>query len=187
MLANVASTKKKITEKIPVSKSGNPVKSFSRSDFNTLVNSIINDIDYSMETVKYMNGQLVDKHIPVTRDFREKIVMPVLINAGVSKKDAKDAIESYEYTEKQTSCLYDFIADSVYQYLDSGKKFVFPNRKDFVGSIYLRDIDESEFERDMRDIKDHSTIIGKRKEKIDKHKTLVKKSSCPKWNKHIIL
>ena len=165
---------------------GNVIYSFSKTDFNEVVNSMLNDPDYQMETVKIVDGKLTDCTTPVIKEFREKMFVPVLMKAGVERKDAVDIADTHPFSNNQTSCMYDFLSDVLYQYMDSGKKFNFPNRRDFSGSIHLKDIDEEVVERDVRDIKDHRTIIGHKKEKREKHKTIVKKSSCPTWKRHVI-
>ena len=50
----------------------------------------------------------------------------------------------------------------------------------------LKDIEEQTVERDIRDIHDHKTIVGHKKEKRAAHKTIVKKSTCPTWLRHVM-
>lgn len=167
-------------------KNGNIIHSFSKTDFNELINALINDVDYQMETVKIVDGQLTDFSAPIVKEVREKLLIPVLMKAGVDRNEATEIASTFRYSNSQTTCLYDFIADALYQYMDAGKKFNFPNRYDFNGSIHLKDVEEEVVERDVRDIKDHRTIIGHKKEKRNSHKTIVKKSSCPLWMRHVL-
>ena len=178
--------KEELIANVKRGKNGNVIHSFSKTDFNELINAMINDPEYQMETVKTVDGQITDFSTPVVREVREKMLIPVLIKAGVDKADAASIAETFRYSNNQTGCLYDFIADALYQYMDAGKKFNFPNRRDFIGSIHLKDVDEEIVERDIRDIKDPKTITGHKKEKRGKHKTIVKKSSCPAWKRHAI-
>lgn len=178
--------KDELKKNVKKGKNGNKIHSFSKSDFNDLVNSMINDVEYKMETVKIIDGKVTDCSTPVVEEVRQKIILPVLIKAGVDKKDAEELAMKYKYSNNQTTCLYDFISDILYQYMDAGKKFNFPNRRDFVGSIHLKENDKEVVERDIRDIKDHKTITGHKKEKRDSHKTIVKKSSCPAWMRHVL-
>ena len=131
-----------------------------------------------METVQVVDGKLTNVKTPVVEDFRTKFIQPILTEFGVPKEDAGKIASDYRFKNSQTSVLYNFIADAVYQYIDADKKFNFPNRKDFCGSIYLKENDEAVVERDIRDIKDHKTITGHKKERRMKHKTIVKKSTC---------
>jgi hypothetical protein len=178
--------KEELKKNVKTGKKGNKIHSFSKSDFNSLINSMINDVAYTMDTVKIVDGVITNCSIPVVEEVRQKIILPVLIKAGVEKKDAEELAMTFKYSNYQTACLYDFIADALYQYMDAGKKFNFPNRKDFTGSIHLKEIDDDIVERDIRDIKDHKTVIGHKKEKRESHKTIVKKSSCPGWMRHVL-
>lgn len=167
-------------------KNGNIIHSFSKTDFNEMINAMINDPEYQMETVKVVDGELTNFSTPVVKEVRDKLLIPVLMKAGVDKAEATELASTFRYSNNQTSCLYDFVVDAIYQYMDAGKKINFPNRQDFNGSIYLKDVDEEIVERDIRDIKDHKTIIGHKKEKRGRHKTIVKKSSCPAWMRHVL-
>lgn len=167
-------------------KSGGLIHSFSRTDFNNLFAAFINDPAHEMETVQIVDGKLTPVKTAVVREFREKFIVPILIEYGVSKEEAQKAVEDYKFKTSQVSTAYEFIAEIVYQYLEAGKKFNFPSRKDFQGSIHLKDIPEGTVERDIRDIKDHKTVIGHKKEKRDTHKTLVKKSTAPVWLRHVL-
>jgi hypothetical protein len=175
-----------LAKSIKKSKKGDKIRSFSRSDFNELLNAMLNDPKYEMETVQVVDGKLTNVKTPVVEDFRTKFIQPILTEFGVPKEDAGKIASDYRFKNSQTSVLYNFIADAVYQYIDADKKFNFPNRKDFCGSIYLKENDEAVVERDIRDIKDHKTITGHKKERRMKHKTIVKKSTCPTWQRHVL-
>ena len=92
-------------------KNGNIIHSFSKTDFNELINALINDLDYQMETVKIVDGQLTDFSAPIVKEVREKLLIPVLIKAGVDRNEATEIASTFRYSNSQTSCLYDFIAD----------------------------------------------------------------------------
>lgn len=185
-MAKFIDVKKELIAGVKKSKSGAPIHSFSKSDFNTLINAMLNDPTYEMETVKMEDGKLVNVTTPVVRELREKFIKPILVDFGVPKTDAERIADDYTFKSSQTAVLYNFIADAIYQYMDAGKKFNFPNRKDFSGSVNIQEIDEKVVERDLRDIKDRSKVIGHKKEKRDKHKVLVKKSVCPTWMRHVM-
>lgn len=165
---------------------GNAIHSFSRSDFNSLFGAFINDPKHEMETVQLVDGKLTNITTPVVKEFRDKFITPILVEYGISKEEAVKAADDYRFKNAQVSAAYDFIAEILYQYLDAGKKFTFPNRKDFQGSIHLKEVAEATVERDIRDIKDHKTVIGHKKEKRAKHKTIVKKSTAPVWLRHVL-
>ena len=178
--------KETLSANIKRGKSGNKIRSFSRTDFNDMVNAMLNDPSYEMESVKVVDGKLTEVSTPVVRELREKLIVPLLTEAGVDKTEAQRIANEYHFKNPQTSSMYEFVADAVYQYMDADKKFNFPNRKDFTGSIYLKENEPTTVERDVRDIKDHKTIIGHKKEKRAAHKTIVKKSTCPAWLRHVM-
>ena len=178
--------KESLAKNIKKGKKGNKIKSFSKTDFNTLINAMLNDPAYEMESVKIVDGQLTNVSTAVVRELREKFITPILIEAGIDKEDAAKIAAGYKFTSAQTSMMYEFIADAIYQYIDADKKFNFPNRTNFTGSIYLKENDETTVERDIRDIKDRKSIIGHKKEKRAAHKTIVKKSTCPNWLRYVI-
>ena len=178
--------KENLSKNIKRGKNGNKIRSFSRTDFNDMINAMLNDPSYEMESVKVVDGELTNVTTPVIRDLREKLIVPILTEAGVEKSEAQRIASEYHFKSNQTSMMYEFIADAIYQYMDADKKFNFPNRKTFTGSIYLKDIEEQTVERDIRDIHDHKTIVGHKKEKRAAHKTIVKKSTCPTWLRHVM-
>ena len=178
--------KAELAKSIKKNKKGNNIRSWSRTDFNALLGAFINDLAYMMHTVRIVDGKLTEVSTPVVKEFREKFIVPILIKYGVDKDEAAKAAADYEFKSSQVGTAYEFIGEFLYQYLDAGKKFTFPSRKDFQGSIFLQENDAAKVERDIRDIKDHRTVIGHKKEKRDKHKTLVKKSTCPAWLRHVL-
>ena len=182
-MSSVKETKKEIRSRVKTNAKGNIIPSFSREEFNRLLNATMNDLGYEAEIVAVSGGELETKSIPVTKQFREKFIRPILIDAGVPKDDADKIIDSYQFRNAQTEILYDLIADALYNFMDCGKKFNFHNHKDFNGSIYLKDVAEADVERDIRDMKTKE-ITGRKKEKREKHRTLAKKSTCPKWLRH---
>lgn len=186
MYNSFAEAKAALKDGVKKSKKGTKIKSFSKNDFNILINALLNDSKYNMETVSIVDGKLTNVSTPIIEDLRTKFIMPILIEFGVPKTDAARIVDEYKFKSGQTQVLYNFIIEAIYQYIDSDKKLNFPARKDFTGSIHLNEVEETMVERDIRDIKDHKTIVGHKKEKRAKHKTLVKKSTCPVWLRHTI-
>lgn len=179
--------KEELVKSIKKSKKGDKViHSFSRTDFNALFGAYINDPTHVMETVQIVDGNVTNVKTEVVREFREKFILPILVEYGIAKEEAEKAVNDYKFKNSQVAGIYEFIAEILYQYIDAGKKFNFPNRKDFQGSIHLKAIPSAIVERDLRDIKDHKTIIGHKKEKRDSHKTIVKKSTAPNWLRHVL-
>ena len=178
--------KAKLRAGVKKGKNGNDIHSFSKTDFNDLVNALLNDPDHQMETVKLVDGELTNVTTPVVAELREKLFVPILQRGGMDKADAQDLAKTFHFNGASTSNMYEFVSEALYNYLDAGKKFNFPNRKTFCGSVYFKDVDENVVVRDIRDIKDHKTIMGHKKDRQEAHKTIVKKSTCPTWLRHVL-
>ena len=178
--------KKELLASVKKGKNGKPIHSFSKGDFAELVASALNDTAYEMETVAIAGGEVKEVKTPVIKNLREKFIKPILEHYGVPKEEVENFVNEYQFKVNQCSTLYDFIADMVFQYMDAGKKFTLPNRKNFTGSFHMDEIPETVVERDVRAIADRSKIKGHKKEKRTAHKVLVKKSSCPAWQRFVI-
>lgn len=179
MSKTVKETKLEIAAAVKKSAKGKKIVSFSRTDFNTLANSYLNDVNYEMETVTKDGDKIVPVKSTPVKEFREKIIMPVLIEGGVPKEDAAKLATEYQFKKSQTDVMYDVSADLVHQFLDCGKKFSFPNREDFTGSIQYNEIEAAEGNKEYTNPKTKEKFT--RKEKRKAHKVLAKKSSCPSW------
>jgi len=178
--------KESLRGKVKHGKNGNVIYSFSKTDFNDMVNALLNDGEHSMETIKLIDGTATEVSTPVVQEFRENFLVPILMKAGMDKNDAQQLAQTWHFNSSSTKNMYDLVSEMLYQYLDADKKFNFPNRKNFAGSIHLKEVKEATVTRTLRDIKDHKTITGTKTEKQETHKTLVKKSTCPAWLRHVL-
>jgi len=174
-MTSLNETMKRITSNIKKSKKGNPIGSFSRNDFNQLVNAYMNDTSYQMDYCVIRDGKKEVQTIPVVKEFREKVLVPLLVEFGVDKQEAVRVIDSYKFKQNQTDGFYELIMDIVYRYMETGKKLNFPSREDFNGSIRLKDIEGG-------------VTVNREGKKVERknHKSLVKKSSCPSWLRHAL-
>lgn len=179
MSKTVNEVKLEIASMVKKSKKNKPIKSFSRSEFDKLANAWMNDMNYEMVTVSKEDDKIVEKVCNPVRDFREKMIYPVLVEAGVPKEDASKLANEYEWKNSQTAAMFNVVTDIQHQYLDAGKKITLPARKDFVGSIQYNEVEAYEGEKEYTNPQTNTKI--KRKEKRGSHKILAKSSSCPKW------
>jgi hypothetical protein len=171
-----------IKSKVSVSNKGGsprPVKSWSRSDFDRLAKALVNDVNYTIDSVTIKNGKPEKKEIKPVQLYRNAI-RQILIDFGVDKEEAKRIMdESYEI--RSVDGLYELASEIIYKYIEAGKKFDFIPRQDFVGSLTLREIGET--------VTEHKTISKNGepaktiKVKKQKHKQLEKKSKAPRWLK----
>lgn len=166
----------KIKSNVSVSKSGKVKKTFSRTDFDKLLIAFMNTPDYSTEIAKTKDGKMVTETIYPVKAFR-KFVGKVLAKCGADAQEVAKMEQEFEFTNVDD--LYYFISEYLMVYMDAGKKFDFPTKENFSGSISLKDVEET--------IGEYRPINGDSKEpfkiKTKSHKILEKKSKAPKWLK----
>lgn len=164
-----------IKANVSTSKSGKPVKSFSRSDFDKLAKAYLNSPDYVIEAAGTKGGEMVTKQIESVKLFRG-MIQRILIDFGVDKQEAATILDASKEI-KNVDGIYELCSELVYQYMNAGKKFDFITREDFAGSLTLKEMGETTTE--------HTDIRTKEKYKISKkpHKLLDKKSKAPSWLK----
>jgi hypothetical protein len=163
-----------IRSNVTMSKKGKPVKSFSKSDFDRLAKAFLNERGYKTEVVGTKEGSMVTKEVLPVDEFRGMIKI-ILQDFGVDKQEAQKMIDSYEI--HNVDGLYELCSELLYQYMNAGKKFDFMPKKDFVGSMSIKEVAAAEgLFTDIR-TKEKITI------KKEAHKLLEKKSKCPKWLK----
>lgn len=163
------------------------VNTFSRSDFDDITKAVLNDKNYEVEVYSTKSGEVVNKTCNPSKAFRHGFMKKMLIDAGLDKHDAEAKVENYVFTN--VDGIYEFVTESLYAYLETGKKFNFQTKKDFKGSILLSDVESETKERrvmtpmakgEKADPNNIKTITVK----TDKHKKLRCKSSAPQWLKH---
>lgn len=164
-----------IKANVSVSKSGKPVRSFSRSDFDKLAKAYLNTVDYKIESVAVKDGELVTKEIEPVKALRG-MIQRILLDFGVDKQEAA-RVMSEAYEIRNVDGIYELCSELIYKYMEAGKKFDFIPRMDFVGSLTLKEVGDT--------ITEHKDIRTGEKIKVEKkaHKVLDKKSKVPKWLK----
>lgn len=165
---------------VAVSKSGKVKKTFSKADYDRLLKALLNDTGYKTEYCTVKGGEMVTKEVEVTKMFRESIKR-ILINFGVDKQEAEKMVTDYQFTN--VDGWYELAAESIYKYIEAGKKYDFPTRQDFKGSLTLKEVDESTGTFTSIRKKGDKTPPEEFKIKTKKHKVLEKKSKAPAWLK----
>lgn len=155
-------------------KDGKMKATFSRRMYNDIVNAMVNDENYEVENVQFKGGELVVTKSTPMKEFRTKLIGPILSEIRMDPLDAEKFIKNYEFTKGQTDGFYDLACSSIMEYMKTGKSFRFPNKKDFVAAISLREMPESVYVNPNNG----------NKTKREGFVTLVKKSTCPVWKRH---
>ena len=155
------------------SKDGTVKSSFSRKFYNDVACAVLNDPDYEFDEIRIRNGKPTKITSTPSREFRERIIAPILSTMDVDNDDIKKFVQDYEFTQAQAATIYDLASAINWEYMNTGKILRLPSKETFVGSINLKDIDESIYENKKTGVK------TKRKA----HKALLKRSTTPSWCK----
>ena len=135
----------------PKSDKKNLGAAFSKNNFDAMLYAMLNDIEFKEEVVKYSGGTASIEEVEnvmITQEFR-KFLKNVLTDAGMDPDDAA-IVESKDFEIKSVEGLYELSASSIYQFCSLGHKFNLLPKKDFVGSIGIREYDEDEKIREVR-------------------------------------
>ncbi len=151
---------------------------FNKQAFDTLVTSLLNDVDYEVETAVADDTQeagfRIEKSQPV-KEFRKSIEQ-LLIDAGVDKVEAAHQAQTAEI--KTINGMHEIVSESIYHYLKAGKKFTFLTKPDFAGEIVTNEVEEG--------IQSHSNPqdrTAKIEQSVKQHTKLKSKPSVPDWLK----
>ena len=144
---------------------------FNKAEFDDLTLSMLNS-DYSTEVVKRRHDEDVSsKEINVSKDFRNKFIKPILLDAGLDKIEAENLANEYE-----------FISETITSYMETGKSFRFLPKEDMSAIIKITEKDEYTRDRKTNQTDDKGEPIYSTIE-YDKHRVIKSKSSAPKNKK----
>lgn len=154
------------------------INRFNKKNFNTLALAIANDTDFKIQVAKKTGDTCELEDVMVTKEFR-KWCKKFAEKLGVDSAESEKILTS-EFKIDTVEGLTDFMATAIYEYMNAGNRFDFPNREDFQGGLYIKNIDESTSVRDAKNPKDGS-YIGTFETHKKKHKILAVKSTCPTY------
>ena len=165
---------------VSVSKGGKVKKTFSRTDFDTLLKAMLNETDYSTEYCSTKAGEMVKKTVQPVKMFRESLKR-VLTSFGVDSHDAEKIVSEYKFTN--VDGWYELMSEIIYRYMEADKKFDFPTREDFKGSMSLKSVDQAVGTYSTIQKKGETGPVEKFNIETKAHKVLEKKSKAPAWLK----
>ena len=154
------------------------INRFNKKNFNTLALAIANDTDFKIQVAKKSGDTCELEDVMVTKEFR-KWCKKFAEKLGVDSAESEKVL-SNDFKIDTVDGLTDFMSAAIYEYMNAGNRFDFPNREDFQGGMYIKDIAESTTVRDAKNPKDGS-YIGTFETHKKKHKVLAVKSSCPTY------
>ena len=157
------------------------IRQFSKKNFEKLLKAMLNDVDFKTTVAKIKNKEVSSvEEIEVTKNFR-KFCQKIIEKFGVDKKES-ERILTDEFSFDNVSGLYEFFATAMYLYIEKGNRFDLIPKKDFKGSICLK-----EEKKTSKTTAAHSPqtreYLGDFEITKDDHKVLVVKSTCPSYLK----
>ena len=154
---------------------------FNKKNFESLMKAMLNDPKFETEVAKIKKGELdtVEK-IEVSQGFR-KFCKRIIEKSGVDKKES-ERILTDEFVFENVDGLYEFFATALYLYIENGNRFDLIPKKDFKGSIALKNVKETSKTAEAFSPQTRESL-GKFKTTKKAHKELVVKSSCPSYLK----
>ena len=161
-----------------VKQKGKNVNSFSKKNFNTLATALVNDNNFKVNVAKKVGGECQLEEVMVTSEFR-KWCKKLVEKAGVDSAESEKVL-SDDFKINDVTAVVDFMTAAIYEYMNAGNRFDLPDREDFHGGFYLKDVEEKTTTRDAKNPKDGS-YIGTFETTKKKHKILAAKSSCPTY------
>jgi hypothetical protein len=154
---------------------------FNKKNFEKLMKAMLNDPDFKTEVAHAKKDKLDSvEEIEVSKEFR-KFCKRIIEKAGVDKAES-ERILTDEFTFDNVSGLYEFFATAMYLYIEQGNRFDLLPKKDFKGSISLKEVKKSSktssshHPQTREYLGDYETIK-------ESHKILAIKSSCPSYLK----
>lgn len=155
---------------------------FNKKNFEKLMKTMINDPNFKTEMVKVKKGQLDSvEEIEVSKEFR-KFCKKIVEKAGVDKTES-ERILTDEFMVDSVSGLYEFFATAMYLYIKAGNRFDLIPKKNFKGSIAIKNIEKSSKTSEAFSPQTRESL-GKFEVTKDSHDILVVKSSCPSFLKN---
>lgn len=152
---------------------------FNKKNFEKLMKAMLNDPEFKTEVANAKKGQLESvEEIEVSKGFR-KFCKRVIEKAGVDKAES-ERILSEEFTFDNVSGLYEFFATALYLYIEQGNRWDFIPKKDFKGSIALKEVKKSSKTSSAHSPKTRE-YLGDYETTKEEHKVLSVKSSCPSY------
>lgn len=138
-MSNFAEAKKAIEEKYK-SKDGKVRKTWNRQEFNEIATAIMNDPDYTSVAYTVKGDDLVETQTKEVADLRKVMIGSVAKATGADSAEVTKLINEHEFP---TLPIAGVVADMITEYLETGKAFAFPRKKDLQGSIIIESKEET--------------------------------------------
>lgn len=152
---------------------------FNKKTFTKLINSMAAETDLTAEIVNVSKGEIKSKEeLELSKTFRSW-VRKVVESAGVDPSESEIVLKE-EFKIPNMDWLYDFFAEAIWMYIESGNRFDLHQKEDFQGTLFIKEVDESKSITHARNPQTHEEL-GDYETTSKKHRSLGVKSTCPKY------
>jgi hypothetical protein len=183
MAKNVISVKEVLEEMSASRKSDGKFdyNRFNKKNFEKLMKAMLNDPEFKTEVAHAKKNELESvEEIEVSKGFRQ-FCKRIIEKAGVDKAES-ERILTDEFTFDNVSGLYEFFATALYLYIENGNRFDLIPKKDFKGSIAIKEVKKTTKTSSSHHPKTRE-YLGDYETTKEEHKILSVKSSCPSYLK----
>ena len=158
-----------------IAQKGKNPNRFNKKNFAILATALANDTNFKVSVGKKVGSEFQLEDVMITEEFR-KWCKKLVESAGLDKAESEKVLSS-DFKIEDVEALTNFMTAAIYEFMAAGNKFEFPERADFKGSIYLKNVDETTVVKDRKNPKDGS-FLGKYEINKKAHKILAVKSKC---------
>ena len=152
---------------------------FNKKNFEKLMKTMLNNPNFTTQVAKVKNGELESvEEIEVSKGFR-KFCKKIIEKSGVDKTES-ERILTEEFMFDNVDGLYEFFATALYLYIEKGNRFDLIPKKDFKGSIAIKEVKKSSKTSSAYSPQTRE-YLGDYEVTKESHKVVAVKSSCPSF------
>lgn len=147
---------------------------FSKKKKSVLTQALLNDVDYEVDIIKTKDGAFETETIKPVEEFRKQFIGKLLVDNGIDKAQAEQAVREYQYSQKQCEAFYPVQMEDAEQFMRAGYALKFLDKPDFSASVKMSEVPD----RVTSGKVPGTDTVTKTREK--EHMVLTKKSGTPK-------
>lgn len=159
---------------------------FNKKKFNELMVALANDIDFTTQVARSINGgeDCAVEDVAVSKEFR-KWCRKLVEKAGVDKMESEKVMRPEEFTITDMAPFYDFFCTAMVEYMNAGNYFSIPNSTDLEATFAIKRNPKKTVQKESYTPGTAETrkFLGVFETTYDDHRTIVVKSSCPSYKK----
>lgn len=152
---------------------------FSKKAFSKLLTAMANDPDFKAEVAIIKKGEFLGyEEIAIGAEFREW-VKKVVEKAGLDSADSA-VVAGADFKIPNMDWMYDFFAEAMWTYMESGCRFDLHKKENFKGSLSISDVKAVHERKEVRKPGTNESM-GLFDVDQKSYKKLVASSGCPSY------